>query len=963
MDLFETPPAGVTFQQFLPANRIPTGFFDVGDGGETCAPLGSTSDAFDGRIVFRGQPVTTNPSGVLGATDTIIRRNAPVSLPNPGDSASTPIEIVALSLASMQPITVTYDWGQLPELWDVAVCLSDSPQPQGAMVIRRGLCSGEGGTYTATLPVLPKLVFSRRPPYDPCTKTLDFGALGRPPIVFNTSEGHWTPDAPAALALVEEHSGGVGVDANCNGTIDPLILPATNAFHPGVRVPRCQSDLSCFPTGSPQKRLTMERSDFTMQGVLPAGAPGADADADGLLDLGDNCVAVANMSQEDSDDDGTGDSCDNCPLHCSLDQVDGDGDTHGNTCDNCPLQPNAEQDDLDGDGVGDLCDSDPDGDEIAGDCATSNPLVWTVPSQARDLKVTRGAGPTSTNLDWLPPAQPGGVSVLYDVLRSGVASNFMLAICVDSGTGDLHAEDVAPPLPPGNLYSYLVRARNTCGGNLGYRSSGTPRVGVACDLCPTPIVTLLAPSPGDVCSTNEFCEIEATVGAPFVDPASVAMVEVFVTHGTLGTISIDSGDLRPLSDLLGRYLALWDTSNLPSGDYTVTVRVTPSGCGSVAEASAVVNVNRAPVVSAIDVVSCAPAPGTCGGAGYCSEFPNTPCGTDTDCIGQQVTLSALVSDPDGDEIDVLLWSPGTRDEEIRVTGSADFTTTYPPGTYDVVVGVTAEDDRGGSGRAARQVNTQLCAAKEKDTCGCSRMVLFSKSQQDSFIYCVKGALPNDSPAGCAELAEVPESDKCPAEKKAYRCPLGPMVPPGQMAWNFEISSHLADGSTKLTSCQTGQLAQGSSYFKNLEKALPNSKTRNGSVGPDTSAGKLTLPLPGGKEAVFATVKNEDEYPKFGAEFGDPKRPQLGADDYQGSSNALRCRDLWRIRWLDLPGNRGNVIRAGEPHKQQMRFLSYVKGELGTCWCYFEIDHKWDNGERTGGDRATILEGKNCELGD
>jgi len=87
--------------------------------------------------------------------------------------------------------------------------------------------------------------------------------------------------------------------------------------------------------------------------------PEPDADSDGVSDLTDNCLDVANPDQADTDSDGVGDLCDNCVLIQNTNQADDDKDRIGNVCDNCPNRVNPDQADTDGDGVGDLCDNCP----------------------------------------------------------------------------------------------------------------------------------------------------------------------------------------------------------------------------------------------------------------------------------------------------------------------------------------------------------------------------------------------------------------------------------------------------------------------------------------------------------------------------------------------------------------------------------------------------------------------------
>ena len=98
---------------------------------------------------------------------------------------------------------------------------------------------------------------------------------------------------------------------------------------------------------------------------------GPDTDSDGIIDVEDNCLAIANEDQADADDDGIGDICDSTPNG----GTDTDGDNILDDVDNCPAIANAGQLDTDGDGDGDACDTDIDGDGLANDAPDNCPAI------------------------------------------------------------------------------------------------------------------------------------------------------------------------------------------------------------------------------------------------------------------------------------------------------------------------------------------------------------------------------------------------------------------------------------------------------------------------------------------------------------------------------------------------------------------------------------------------------------
>ncbi len=437
IDLFETPAGGASFFN----NSWPRGFFDNDDFGDPCSPPGNyTSDVYSSGIVLKGLPVFND--GGLQPTDTILRRLATATLPSPGSSATIPVEIVAMSLVSQTPITVVYRSGgtTVSTQWDVSVCLSDEPQSQGSMTIVKGACANEGGTYTATVPVLPKITFTLRgtPPNPLCSGTIthDYGTLLLPAVVYAQTAGRWYSSAPPALGLIEDPAGGTNVDPNCDGVVEPLALPPTSSnFHAGVRAPRCPADATCNSVGDGIKRIdtfVAQTPDLSNLALLPAETSVADNDADGIPNLGDNCPNVANPLQQDSDGDYAGNSCDNCASICNPGQQNADGDAFGDACDCGPLDPTNSPPDI-------------------------QSLNFTQPR------------PDKQTISWV--ANPPATS--YDVVRGTLAS-FPVGpggapeSCLGNNLAAATVTDGTTPATGTAGYFYVVRGDNSCGlGNYG----------------------------------------------------------------------------------------------------------------------------------------------------------------------------------------------------------------------------------------------------------------------------------------------------------------------------------------------------------------------------------------------------------------------------------------------------------------------------------------------------------------
>lgn len=164
-------PSGGANHDFASAGPIPADFFDPG------------SDPFTGFVSLQG-------TGGGAVADTQVNRLANAApLPVGGVPQTIPIEIVSLSLESVNPITVL-SGGSPVSQWDIQVGLSGTAiPPASSMTISHQTV--DGGTYDSTLNVCPIFTFTRTaPPFD--VRIVDqCGILGGP-IVIGTLAAPWT---------------------------------------------------------------------------------------------------------------------------------------------------------------------------------------------------------------------------------------------------------------------------------------------------------------------------------------------------------------------------------------------------------------------------------------------------------------------------------------------------------------------------------------------------------------------------------------------------------------------------------------------------------------------------------------------------------------------------------------------------------------------------------------------------
>jgi hypothetical protein len=197
-------------------------------GGQTQVDLGSMPAATTalGSPIVGGNVVNLQGKALdstnLGSIDTILSRGAVAS-------GTGTLTIVALNLVSSSNIQL-----QDGRVYSLAVCLSDTASSSGSITLTQ--VNGDGGTFSSSFSVLPKLVFTNVNNSGDVL-TIDCGSGGCDPLTMTAANAGWVQTggpsnfSPSAEGITPLPNGNDTV-ANCGGTHTLALVPA-GGFYPG----------------------------------------------------------------------------------------------------------------------------------------------------------------------------------------------------------------------------------------------------------------------------------------------------------------------------------------------------------------------------------------------------------------------------------------------------------------------------------------------------------------------------------------------------------------------------------------------------------------------------------------------------------------------------------------------------------------------------------------------------------
>ena len=226
VDLYQVLPTST--QSFTGPYEIPADFFAPG------------SLPFTSAVFMESPPIGEIPScSLLPAVPvTAIRRTADAVFPG---GETVPIELIQLSLVSVNPIMVIYDGGGI-EQWKIDMTIL--PVPSGDMTIQHPAAAG--GVFTAQFLVRPRFTFTRTDGPAPIRLFEPDVGAGEPWVIPSTP---WVHAPPAGAIEVP------GCTTNFFPGIVPDALAAANSVLPpfspiGIEGP--YTSLDCiWPSGSP----------------------------------------------------------------------------------------------------------------------------------------------------------------------------------------------------------------------------------------------------------------------------------------------------------------------------------------------------------------------------------------------------------------------------------------------------------------------------------------------------------------------------------------------------------------------------------------------------------------------------------------------------------------------------------------------------------------------------------------
>ena len=217
---------GHTLLDYFTSNPIPSNFFGPG------------SDPFSSVITMIGDGVDfVEPFAAFDNIDLIVERLQDADLVAPSGTDMVPIEIVALSLESIQPITVTFGAGQ-PQLWEVNCDLSENnTQPSGVMNITASDCScNDGGTFVSLLTGPQELLCNFVNTTNNNTLSIDSVQLTLLP---DNIVQHWYRTSSNGGNTTVLTGTEYVIDQYGTGTTNRTITNSCEDFYPGVRLDQC----------------------------------------------------------------------------------------------------------------------------------------------------------------------------------------------------------------------------------------------------------------------------------------------------------------------------------------------------------------------------------------------------------------------------------------------------------------------------------------------------------------------------------------------------------------------------------------------------------------------------------------------------------------------------------------------------------------------------------------------------